>query len=75
MKNLAKNFVFVLLIFLVISSVFTLLQQPFEKEKELSLTQLVEEINQEKIKKITVSGDELQIIYQDDSKAHSRKET
>ncbi len=75
MKNLAKNFVFVLLIFLVISGVFTLLQKPFEKEKELSITQLVEEINQGKIKKITVSGDELQIVYQDDSKAHSRKET
>jgi len=75
MKSLAKNFIFVLLIFLVVSSVFTLLQQPFEKEKELSLTQLVEEINQEKIKKITVSGNELKIIYQDDSKAKSRKET
>ncbi|HCG76570.1 TPA: cell division protein FtsH, partial [bacterium] len=75
MKNLAKNFIFILLIFLVISGVFTLFQQPFEKEKELSLTQLVEEINQGKIKKITVSGNELEIIYQDDSKAKSRKET
>ncbi|PIZ27701.1 cell division protein FtsH, partial [Candidatus Berkelbacteria bacterium CG_4_10_14_0_8_um_filter_42_34] len=75
MKNLAKNFVFVLLIFLVISGVFTLFQQPFEKVKELSLTQLVEEINQEKIKKVVVSGNELQIVYKDDSKARSRKET
>ncbi len=75
MKNLAKNFVFILLIFLIISGVFTLFQKPFEKEKELSLTQLVEEINQEKIKKITVTGSELLVIYQDDSKAKSRKET
>ena len=75
MKNLAKNFILILLIFLVISAVFTLFQQPFEKVKELSLTQLVEEINQEKIKKITVSGNELQIVYKDDSKARSRKET
>jgi len=75
MKNLAKNFIFILLIFLVISGVFTLFQQPFEKVKELSLTQLVEEINQEKIKKVVVSGNELQIIYKDDSKARSRKET
>ena len=75
MKPLAKNFVFILLIFLVISAVFTLFQRPFEKEKELSLTQLVEEINQEKIKKITVSGNELKIVYQDDAKAKSRKET
>jgi len=75
MKNLAKNFILILLIFLVISAVFTLFQQPFEKVKELSLTQLVEEINQEKIKKVVVSGNELQIIYKDDSKARSRKET
>ena len=75
MKNLAKNFIFILLIFLIISGVFALFAQPFEKEKELSFTQLVEEINQEKIKKITVSGNELQIIYQDETKAKSRKET
>ena len=75
MKNLAKNFIFILLIFLIISGIFALFAQPFEKEKELSFTQLVEEINQEKIKKITVSGNELQIIYQDETKAKSRKET
>jgi len=77
MKNLAKNFVFILLIFLVISGAFTLFSHPFEKEKELSLTQLVEEINQGKIKKITVAGSELSILYQDEikTKAKSRKET
>ncbi len=72
MKSLAKNFVFILLIFLVISAVFSLFSKP--SEKELSFTQLVQEINQEKIKKIVVSGNELQIVYQDDSKAKSRKE-
>jgi len=75
MKNWAKNFIFILLIFLIISGIFALLQQPFEKEEELSITQLVKEINQEKIKKITVSGSELAILYLDDSKAKSRKET
>ena len=75
MKNLTKNIIFVILIFLALSGLFALFSQPFEKEKELSLTQLVAEINQEKIKKITVSGDELSIIYQDDTKAKSRKET
>ena len=75
MKGLAKNFIFILLIFLIISGVFTLFQQPFEKEKELSITQLIKEINEGKIKKITVSGSELSILYLDDSKARSRKET
>jgi len=75
MKNLLKNFLFIILIFIIISAIFTLFQEPLKKERELSLTQLVQEINQEKIKKITVSGNELQIIYQDESKARSRKET
>ena len=75
MKNLIKNFVAILLIFLVIAGIFTLFSQPFEQEKELSLTQLVEDINQGKIKEITVSGNNLELVYQDDTKAKSTKET
>ena len=45
----------------------------FRSEK-LTITQLVSEINQEKIKEIKVKGDELFIIYLDDKKAISRKE-
>ncbi len=75
MKNLLKNFVFILLIFLVISAVFSLFSKPFEKTQTVSLTQLVQDINQEKVKKIVVSGNELQITYQNDSKANSQKET
>jgi len=75
MKNLIKNFVIILLVFLVISSIFALFSQPFEEKKELSLTQLVGEINQGEIKKITVSGNDLEIIYQDETKAFSIKET
>ncbi len=74
MKNLFKNLVLILLIFLLISSFFSLFYQPLEKPKEISLTQLVEEINQEKVKKITVLGDEILILYQDETKAVSRKE-
>ncbi len=75
MKNLIKNFVIVLLIFLLISSIFALFVQPSEEPKEISLTQLVREINQENIKKIIVTNDELSIIYFDETEAKSRKET
>ncbi len=75
MRNLAKNLVFIILIFLIISGIFTFFSEPFKKEKLLSLSQVVEGINQETIKKITVSGNELGIVYQDDSTASSRKET
>ncbi|MBZ9569900.1 ATP-dependent zinc metalloprotease FtsH [Patescibacteria group bacterium] len=74
MKFLFKNFLFILLIFLAISTVFALFFQPIQKEKDISLSQLVEEIEQEKIKKISVSDNELGIIYQDGTKAKSKKE-
>lgn len=74
MKNLAKNFVIIILIFLTVSGIFTLVSNPFEEEKKISLTQLVEEVNQEKIKEIIVSGNEIQLTYIDDTKATSRKE-
>ena len=74
MKYLIKNFIFVLLIFLIVSGIFAIFTQPFEEEKEVSLTQLVEDINQEKVKQIVVSGNDLAITYQDDTKAKSKKE-
>jgi cell division protease FtsH len=74
-KKFTKNLVYVFLIFLLVSAVFSLLYQPLENLKEIPLSQVVADINQEKIKKITVSGDNVFILYHDESKAHSRKET
>ncbi len=75
MRNLIKNFAIILLIFLVLSSIFTLFSSPFEKKTELSLSQVIGEINQGKIKKIAVSGNDLEITYKDEAKAFSTKET
>jgi cell division protease FtsH len=74
-KSLTKNFVFIILIFLTVSAIFSLFFQPFEKVEKLPLTKLVSDINQDKVKKITIAGDELEIIYQDGKLAKSRKET
>lgn len=74
MKNLLKNFIIILFIFLLISAVFSLFPQSLEKENEISLTQLVEDINQEKVKTITISGLDIFISYQDKTKSKSRKE-
>jgi cell division protease FtsH len=75
MKNLAKNILLVLIIFLLISSFFALFRTPFEKEKKIPFTQMVQDIEQERVKKIIVSDSELAILYSDNSKAKSRKET
>lgn len=48
--------------------------QPFEKTNEISLSKLVEDINQGKVKKMTISGNNVEIIYQDDSRAITKKE-
>ena len=75
MKFLIKNFVLILFIFLLISAVFTLFFNPFEKQNEVSLTQLVNDINQGKVKEITAAGSNISIVYQDNSQAKSRKES
>ncbi len=74
MKNIAKNFLFILLIFLIISGLFALFAQPPEEVKEIALTQLVREINDGNIKKIIVTNNELSISYFDETGAKSRKE-
>jgi len=74
MKGLIKNFAFLFLILLIISAVFSLFSTPFETQETLAITQIANDINQDKIKKIIVSGNELVVLYQDDTKALSRKE-
>ncbi|MBI4359238.1 MAG: ATP-dependent metallopeptidase FtsH/Yme1/Tma family protein [Candidatus Nealsonbacteria bacterium] len=74
MAQLLKNFIFVVLIFLVISAIFASLWQPKSAPSELSLSQLVSRINQDKVKKILIQGNDLQVILSDDQKASSRKE-
>ncbi|MDP2926708.1 MAG: ATP-dependent zinc metalloprotease FtsH [bacterium] len=74
MSQLLKNFVFIVLIFLGISAVFALFMQPGRPPSELSLSQLVEQINQDKVKKVIVQGNELQVLLLDETKAVALKE-
>jgi len=63
-----------LLIFLTVSGIFALFSGPLEQQKEIPLSQLVEDINQEKIKEIIISGTNLEISYSDGHKVLSRTE-
>lgn len=74
MKKLTTNFLVVLLLFLIISGFFALFTEPFEEVKEISLTQLVKEINKGNVKKIVVAGSDLTVTFEDDTTALSRKE-
>ncbi|PIR58498.1 MAG: cell division protein FtsH [Parcubacteria group bacterium CG10_big_fil_rev_8_21_14_0_10_35_15] len=76
MKNLLKNFAVILLIFFGISAVFSFISQDKTNTPEqLSLSQLVEQINQEKTKQIIVEGNNLKITFLDNKKAFAQKET
>ena len=74
MKFLLKNIVAILIIFVVISGIFALVFQPFSQAEEVSLNQLVSDINQSKVEKITAYGSELTIKYKDGKEMVSRKE-
>jgi cell division protease FtsH len=75
MRNFFKNFIIIVLIFLLISGIFALVSpQTFKGVKEISFTELVKDINQEKIEKIKISGSELSLEYKSGEKALSRKE-
>ncbi len=75
LNPLIKNFISVILIFLTIGGVFSLLYMPLEKPNQISVSQLANDINQDKVKKITVSGDSINVVYTDDKTAKSMKES
>jgi cell division protease FtsH len=75
MNPLIKNFIFVILILLVVGAVFSLFYFPSQTPNETSATQLVTDINNNKVKKVTVSGDALDVVYNDGKIATSMKET
>jgi len=72
---LVKNFVLVVVILLIVGGVFSMLYLPASKSAQVPLSQLAGEISQDKIKKITVSGDQVAIIYNDGKTVESMKES
>jgi len=56
-------------------AVFSLLYYPATEPNKIYITQLVSDINQDKVKKIVGNGDELTITYTDDATASSMKES
>lgn len=75
LNPLLKNFIFVVLILLVVGGIFSLFYLPAPKSNSVSVSQLVADINADKVKKINVSGDAINITYQDNKTATSMKES
>jgi len=72
-KNLLKNLIIILLIFLVVSSIFSLIAGP-EKKEEIPFSEVAEKARQGEIEKITVIGNNLTIVLEDETKISSLKE-
>lgn len=60
---------------MVIAGIFSLSSTSTETQKQISLSQLVSDINESKVKSVTVTDSTLAITYSDDSKAAAKKET
>ncbi len=74
MKYLFKNLLIAFLAFLTIAGLFALLNGTQEKAEEVSLNQLVNQINQEEVAKIIIKGDKLEIELKDGTQEEATKE-
>lgn len=75
MKNLSKSFIWIVLVFLLVSLVFSfLVELGSEKEEELTINEVAQRINAGEVSSLTVSGDNLELELKDGTKATSRKE-
>lgn len=74
MKSLFKNFALVVIFLVALAGLFSLFSQKPAAPEEISLSQLVADINQSKIKNVAITNDTLTIDYNDDSKATAKKE-
>ena len=74
MRNLFKNIAIVLLVFLFISGILVLYSTPAQKPKDISLTNLVDQINQGQVKTISVDSNDLTVSLADGTQEKATKE-
>lgn len=74
MKNFSKTFIYAIIIFVLISGMYALVQSGLRERPERSLSELVALVNEGKVERITVEEDTLSIRLKDGSEARSRKE-
>ncbi len=75
MSKLFKNIIWAVLVFIIISFIFSLFLSPTKAPETLSLNQLVEKIDTGDVTQVKVNGDDLAITLKDGSAAISKKET
>lgn len=71
----AKSLILYALVGFLVLSFFLSFAVPYNAPKEIPLSQLLTEVKNGKVKEITVEGDKLDIVYKDNTKATSFKES
>jgi len=74
MKNLAKNFLVVFLVFLFVISLFSVYLNPEQEKTKLDIITMVDKINQGEIKSIKVVNDRIDLTLNDGTLAEVQKE-
>jgi cell division protease FtsH len=74
MEKIFKNLSTLILVFLLVSGIVILYQSPEEKPAEVTLSELVAQINQDQVKAIEVKNNELAIELKDGKKEKASKE-
>lgn len=74
MEKLMKNIGLIVFLFLMLSGIMILYSSPQKKPVDVSLSELVGQINNGEIKEIVVTGNELSITKTDDTKEKASKE-
>lgn len=75
MKLFTKNLLYAVLVFAVISALFSLLRAPAETVEEVALSQLATQVNEGVVKEIVIEGSDLRVVLADDKKEVAKKES
>jgi cell division protease FtsH len=75
MKTLTKNLMGALFILFALSLIYTAVSGNLKKTQELTLSQLVDRVNQGQVTSIVVRGSDLDVTLSDNTKAVSKKES
>lgn len=74
MKSLIKNFIILIIIFLIISGVFSLINLQGQKTEKIGINTLVQEIKQGKVKEISIEDNKINLLLQNSDKQYTFKE-
>lgn len=73
-KNLLKNIAIIILTIFIVAGIFSLFAETDQDIKNININELARQINEDKVAKIVIQGDTLNIELKDSQKETSRKE-